>query len=173
MKLYQKILLKIASWFLPKGWVISTFEQINNKDKTAISSFTEECHVCSGIDIKLYMVPFGEKITQPLCSIKDKNGDQVYTKVGCVGSVSAIQLKDKVDHFGGTMTFIIFDDLKEVESLRGKKMQALLVSADEYGKVATLLDKPIVFNEYYNWSFSIDDMATEATIDFVVVEDKE
>ena len=176
MNWWQKLCLKVSGWFLPKGWVVSTFEESNKQEgfvrqKQAVTCFTRGYRCFSGTDIKLYMVPFGKQVEQEIPGMVTKDGGPVFQKVGAVAAVNALQLKDKGDHFGGTMTFVVFDGLDEVESLRGKKMNVLCVAADEYGKVATLLDKPVVFSQYYNWGISIDDISTEATIDFTVIED--
>lgn len=173
MNWWDKILFKISGWLLPKGWVISTFKEINEQENKnngphEVSCFCTPYRGFCGMETRLYMVPDGE----PREETYSVDGKAVTLKRGAVGNVRAIDLRDKLSYFGGTMTFIVFDGLDEIEALRGKRMKIFFVAADEFGKVVTLLDKTIDFSRYYNWSINNVDLVTEATIDFTIVEDE-
>jgi hypothetical protein len=135
--------------------------------------FTKGYNSFSGIDIKVHMCPSQEEIEEEIL-VKDKDGKEISILhyKGGVGTVQGVKFwASGAEHYG-RMTFIVFDNFKEIESFAGKEMRLMMTAANEYGNFGILVDKIVLFDKHYNWEVSVDDIVTEVSLGFVVVENE-
>lgn len=70
---------------------------------------------------------------------------------------------------GGTCIFIMFDGNDHHKWL-GKKVHLALVAANEYGKIATVYNAKVEFDEHEEFGISIDDIVVEVSLSFTLIE---
>jgi len=137
--------------------------------------FARGYHSYSGVDIKVF-------INEPDVKFREKyeiKGNPAVKYNGAVGTVQSVSFgKRSANKHGGSMVFVIFDNLDEIESLVNQERRLVIYAANEYaaneyGAESKLINKVIKFDDYFEWGISIDDVVTEATISFTITEDKD
>ena len=137
--------------------------------------FARGYHSYSGVDIKVF-------INEPDVKFREKyeiKGNPAVKYNGAVGTVQSVSFgKRSANKHGGSMVFVIFDNLDEIESLVNQERRLVIYAANEYaaneyGAKSKLINKVIKFDDYFEWGISIDDVVTEATISFTITEDKD
>jgi len=132
--------------------------------------FARGYHSYSGVDIKVF-------INEPDVKFREEyeiKGNPAVKYNGAVGTVQSVSFgKRSANKHGGSMVFVIFDNLDEIESLVNQEKRLVIHAANEYGAESKLINKVIKFDDYFEWGISIDDVVTEATISFTITEDKD
>lgn len=127
-------------------------------------AFTKRQTMPSGIDTKVYITDVDSDLKEAV-ELTDKASLMVHRPVGDIQGV------DFGFYGSGTITFLIFDGMEEIERFLGKKKRLVLHWSNEYGKEAILADKVIQFANEYVWSVNVDDLVIEAYLEFEVERD--
>lgn len=119
----------------------------------------------AGTDIKV-------QILDPNQPVRTGNNPQGSLN-GVFGNVQGLSFgRRNQEEIGGTFSGIIYDSMRPFHLLLGQEKRLVLSGANEVGKVCTLYDGIIKFDDYLQWGVSVDDIVVEVRIDFTQLSQK-
>ena len=133
-------------------------------------AFTCGYNSFSGVDVKVIFLEQDEKLYS---LYKQHNELPELIKNGKPNvSIQAFVLYGGEDKQTGCITFVVFDNMDEYYKLQGKFQRIYVTAANEYGSLVTLFDGVVKFSNHLQWAISIDDIVTEAHLEFEVISQK-
>lgn len=122
-------------------------------------TFTRRSIIPNGSDTKVYITDIGSDLKEAV-EITNKASLMFHRPIGNIYSID-------FGSFGnGTVTFIVFDGMEEIERFLGKKKRLILSWSNEYGREAILADKIVQFKDRYVWGINVEDLVIEVYLDF-------